>query len=194
MSIPRIIHQIWLGDPMSKQIRNWIETIGGHHPGWSRIIWNDSMLFELGIDTAALKGDLESWAAVTNRVRLELLRRFGGCYCDVDVEALDSLERLPLDDYEAFGAEQDEGRVCNAVIAASVRHPWIEWQLAHWDDFDQRDPASGVYLATAAPRDGVTVLPQHYFYPWLYDAELDDQVVHRDTILIHRWLKSWGKE
>lgn len=178
---------------MPKNVRQWVKSVGVHHPEWSHIIWNEPMLHEVGIEVADLKEEYGSWAAVTNYARLQLLLMFGGVYLDVDIEALDSLDRLPLNGYTAFIGEQDEGRLCNAAMGAEPKSPWIDWQLQHWGDFDQRDPASGVYLATAAPRDGLVVLPQHYFYPFLFDAAPADQVPHRDSILCHWWLKSWGE-
>lgn len=189
--IPRIIHQLWLGKPMPPEIETWVGSLSTVNPGWSHIIWNEAMLHEVGINVAELKAELKSWASVTNYARLQLLLMFGGVYCDADVQAIYPLDRLPLDS-EVFIGEQDEGRLCNAVMGAQAKHSWVAWQLEHWGDYDQRDPASGVYLATAAPRDGLTVLPQHVFYPWLYDAAESDQVIHPESILVHRWLKSWG--
>lgn len=178
---------------MPRDVRAWVKSVGEHHPDWSHIIWDEHMLSRIGIDVAELKNRYRSWASVTNLVRLNLLEKFGGVWLDVDMEALDSLDRLPIENYKAFVAEQDGGRKCNAVLGAERGSEWILWQLSHWDDFDQVDAASGVYLATAAPAEMVTVLPQHYVFPWMYDSPPEKRVPHRDSILCHHWLSSWTK-
>jgi len=132
---------------------------------------------------------------VTNILRLYLLNRFGGVWLDTDVEAIDTLERLPLDNYRAFAAEQDGGRICNAVMGADVGHQWIREQImrSYRGEFPIKDPASGVYVATAAPREGLTIIPQHYVYPWMYDSPPEKRVPHADSILVHHWQGSWNK-
>jgi mannosyltransferase OCH1-like enzyme len=189
--IPRILHQCWVGDPMPRDVRAWVKSVGQHHPDWSHIVWTEAMLLELDINVRTLKEKYGSWASVTNWVRLALLMRFGGVWLDTDIEALDSLDRLPLENYKAFAAEQDGGRTCNAILAAEAYSPWILWQMQHFDDLDQKDAAQGVTLATAAPREGVTIVPQHYVFPWLYDSPPEKRVPHRDSILCHHWLGSW---
>lgn len=176
---------------MSKQVGAWVSSISEFHRDWSHIIWNEAMLHEVGFEVPVLKEELGTWAAVSNYIRLKLLLMFGGVYLDTDVEAVDSLDRLPLDEYENFAAEQDGGRICNAIMAAAPRNVWIDWQLANWNSYPPRDPASGVYLASAPPREIVTVIPQHYVYPFLYDTPREERRIHRETILIHHWLGSW---
>jgi hypothetical protein len=50
MSIPRLIHQIHLGYPMTERVAAWVRSIGCHHPHWSRIIWDAPALAAIGID------------------------------------------------------------------------------------------------------------------------------------------------
>lgn len=179
---------------MPRDVRAWVKSVGDAHPDWSHIIWSEDMLVEIGINVRDLKVKYRSWASVTNLVRLILLQRFGGFWLDTDVEALDSLDRLPLDKYQALAAWQDGGRTCNAVIASEPNGEWIKYQIRHFDDLDQTDAASGVYLATLAPNNTLSMIPQHYVYPWLYDAPPDKRVPHKDSILCHHWLGSWSKK
>jgi mannosyltransferase OCH1-like enzyme len=189
--IPKILHQIWLGGEMPVEIARHVETVARHHAnGWSHIIWSERMLeVALGVNVPVLKEDLGTWASVTNYLRLDLLDAFGGVYLDCDIEAVGSLDGLL--GHSAFAAEQDPGRICNAVMAAEPAHPWIRWQIDHFPDFDQKDAASGVYLASAAPRDRLTVVPTEVFYPFLWDAAPDERLCREKTLLIHHWLKSW---
>jgi mannosyltransferase OCH1-like enzyme len=178
---------------MPRDVRAWVKSVGAAHPEWSHIVWNEDMLFEIGINVRELKERYGSWASVTNWVRLILLQRFGGVWLDTDMEALDSLDRLPLDTYRAFAAEQDGGRVCNAVMASEPNGEWVNYQIRHFDDLDQKDAAGGVYMATLAPREMVTIIPTHYIYPWMYDSPHEKRVPHHDSILCHHWQGSWSK-
>lgn len=191
--IPRIIHQIHLGGEktMGKDVAGWIRSVGKYHPDWSRIIWNEDMLRGIEINTGYLSREYGNWACVTNIIRLRLLDLFGGIYIDTDFEALDTLDRLPIENYEAFAAFQDGGRICNAIMGSEKGSPWIKWQREHFEDFDPKDGASGVYVATAAPREGLTIIPTHLVYPWLYDSPPETRIPHADSILVHHWKGSW---
>lgn len=177
---------------MSRDIRSWVKSVGQHHPEWSHIVWNEPMLLAIGIDVAPLKAAMRNWACVTNLIRLGLLDRFGGWYFDTDIEALDSLDRLVMSD-TALVAFQDGQRKCNAVMAAVPGHDWIKWQVDHFHEFDVRDGAAGVYVATASPHE-VGMIPQHYVYPWLYDSPPEVRVPHPDSILCHHWVGSWVRK
>ena len=193
MRIPRLIHQIHLGDPMTERVAAWVHSIGRHHPHWSRIIWDVPSLAAIGINPLSADYPQASWAAVSNKLRLELLYRFGGYYLDTDFEAVGELDPLLLLPAQAIAAPQDGGRICNAFMAAEAGSPWIKWQLDHFNDFQTGDAAAGVYLATAAPHEHVHLINQHVVYPWLYDSKPEDRMGHPETILIHHWLGSWVK-
>lgn len=155
-------------------------------------IWHDDNIAELGLRSDRLREEFGTWAAASNFVRLIALQRHGGIYLDSDFEALKPL--APLFDFgDCIAAEQDRGRICNAFMGATPNHPWINWQLANIARYDRKDAASGVYLATDAPRDGLTLVPQHLVYPYLYDAQPEKRVVHPDSLLVHLWHGSWTK-
>jgi hypothetical protein len=78
-------------------------------------------------------------------------------------------------------------------MGAIPNHPWINWQLANIGSYERRDAASGVYLATDAPRDRLTVVDQHLVYPFMYDAQPEARVAHPDSLLIHHWQGTWNK-
>jgi mannosyltransferase OCH1-like enzyme len=191
--IPRVIHQCWLGGEMPKEVRQWVESVGRHHPGWSHIIWDEAMLRDIGIRADTKAASYGSYAAATNEIRLELLYRFGGVWLDTDMEALAPIDPLLFYQKDALAAFQDGGRVCNAFMGAKRGSDWIRWQLDNFNKFDSKDPASGVYLATAAPGEGLGLVPQQFVYPWLYDSPPDRRVPHRDSVLCHHWQGSWNK-
>ena len=47
--------------------------------------------------------------------------------------------------------------------------------------------------STRVARSGLTLVPQHIVYPYLYDAQPEARVAHPDSILVHLWHGSWNK-
>jgi len=196
---PTLIHQIQLGGGFRAGIAACLGSVAVHHTLWSRILHNETTLEAMGI-THQITPKLPNYACVTNRARLELLWKFGGIYLDTDVRSLIpySCTKLLDIDGEAVAAIQDyegnpAGRICNAIMAAPPKHPWIGWQLEHWDDFDQTDAASGVYLATAAPRDGLKLIPTKLVYPYLWNTPAEERSTE-GAIMEHLWAGSWVKK
>lgn len=161
------------------------------HPDWDCRLWDDLTLMGEGVELGALFRLGWNTACISNFVRLILLKRYGGIYLDTDFEPFKPLDSLL--EYDAVAALQDGDRVCNAFMGASPRHPWINWQLDNYRLFETHDAASGVYLATAAPRDLITIVQQHLIYPWMYDDPPEKRVPHPESLVAHHWAGSWTK-
>jgi mannosyltransferase OCH1-like enzyme len=191
--IPKRIHQIWIGGLLPDAEARMVETVGAMNPTFRHTLWDDRSLRSIGLDVEALmaKYELPNLACASSLLRLELLNRFGGIYADCDCECLKPLDSLL--DYSAFAAEQDGGRICNAVVGAEPGHSWVDWQLRHLGDFDIKDGAAWIYLMTAAPRDGLTIIPQHWVYPWLWMDAPEKRIPANDSLLQHLWSGSWTK-
>lgn len=190
-SIPKIIHQLWIGDTIPERIVAWMETVRRLHPGWRIIQWDKKTIPKLGLNFDDLAFYCVNHASLSNIVRLQALKEFGGVWLDCDCESL-----KPLDDLlhcGAFVAPQSDGRICNAVMGAIPNHPSIIWQLARIEMLKSRDAATGVYLLTEAPRHDVSVLPSNYFYPFDFDTHESKRLPNKESYLIHHWLGSWAR-
>lgn len=194
--IPKILHLFWEGDA-PEIIKGCKASAIARHPDWQFKLWDASNVGELGIDALAVKKKSGHWANVANLVRLLAVNKYGGVWLDSDCEVLKPLD--PLLNYSAFAAIQDsipsgssQDRICNAVFGATPNHPWLQWQVDHIGEYQSSDPAWGVYLMSEAPRDGLTLVPTLYFYPYTYDAPKEKRVAHPDSYLVHRWIGSWG--
>ena len=94
-AIPKKIHQIWIGH---QEIPEHCAAFGNEmqemHPGWEYKLWTHDEIFnELYKDDAFLQNyvkdpDLYRWAFIADRIRLLLLRDFGGIYCDLDAKPI----------------------------------------------------------------------------------------------------------
>lgn len=197
MNCQRIIHQIHLGGPdrITPEVYDCLYSVGERHPTWTRIIWDEGMLDE--IEAYAPRDAIANPATMSNWLRLQVLFRFGGVYLDTDIKAHAHDACANLRSGQAMAAIQDHvdphGRICNAVMSAPPGHPWIKWQIDHWHDFDQTDAASGVYLATAAPRELLTLIPTEWVYPYLWDTPKSERRVSSNGLLEHLWSGSWVK-
>lgn len=193
MQIPKTIHQIWIGDrPIPENHKSWIDHTRWMNPEWKHILWDDLALTSAGFLVGDFVRSYWSYASASNMIRLLLLRRYGGIYLDTDCECLKPLDKLL--NRKAFAAFQDGDRICNAVMGAEPDHPWIKWQIEHGaGDTDPHDAAWGVYTASKAPRDLVSIIPTHWVYPFHYSTPLSRRENHQDSFIAHHWDGSWTK-
>ena len=94
-TIPKKIHQIWIGH---QEIPEHCAAFGREmremHPDWEYKLWSHEDIFEdLYKDDPFLQNyvkepDLYKWAFIADRIRLLLLRDFGGIYCDLDAKPI----------------------------------------------------------------------------------------------------------
>lgn len=174
--IPRITHQVWLGDaPVPRQHELWHEKLIALNPDWSHY-WH-SLVRPRG-----------SLAARSNIMRLACLYNQGGIYLDTDCEPIKPL--APLLEHEAFIARQPDGVFCNAVMGATPRHPWIKWMLDRaLAEQHLHDAAWACHLVAESPMDGVTIVPTELFYSWNWDEQPREP--HPAALVVHHWSGSW---
>jgi len=197
--IPRIIHQIWLGnEPLPSGTAEWLATWHQQHPDWEYHLWRSppfTLINQHEFDTAkhqAQKADI---------LRYELLFHFGGVYADVDVECLKSFEPLLAAPAFAGYERPEENYLCNAVIGAEpgslfMRH-LIKQMPMFWDRglsfFFESSPIYFSIIAEANP-DLVKRHPEHYFYPYRYNQSERRNEEFPDSFAVHHWLQSWHPE
>jgi mannosyltransferase OCH1-like enzyme len=125
--IPRVFHQIWLGDepfPYERERETWRR----HHPGWEHRLWTEGDVpGDLQLCEAANR--LRQPAERADILRLELLHRQGGVYLDADFECLKPIDPL-VDGVRCFLGLLDSGRVSNAVIGTEPGHPLVARAMA----------------------------------------------------------------
>lgn len=97
--IPRKIHQLWVGTkPIPDRERTWCADMQRFNPGWEYHLHGNELL-EHYRDDPYVKHMLakgEKTAFVTDRLRVLLLRDFGGIYIDADAQPVQSFDVLPL--------------------------------------------------------------------------------------------------
>lgn len=135
MTIPRIIHRLWLGDaPIPDQFQRFGEEWARLHPDWTMWLWTDE---NVNVDTLVNREDYlladrprpghpvgESLAKRSDLLRLEILLQHGGVYVDMDMEPLQNFDVFC--DNGFFAGYEDGHHLCNAVMGAEAGHPFVK--------------------------------------------------------------------
>lgn len=179
--IPKIIHRFWIGRPMPPRFIEYGKSWERHHPGWEMRLWNDStirpLINERGYDAE------RNVAVKSDAARYEILLQHGGVYIDTDFECFRNIEPL-LDGVAACAAYEQQGAtIANGFMAAVPNHPFIAELVRRVADLIPWDFQGGVKTGPALVRrtfndlgaGSLTVLPQKYFYPFIWtEPEPDD--------------------
>jgi inositol phosphorylceramide mannosyltransferase catalytic subunit len=125
MTIPRILHHIWLGrDPLPEEHKPWIESWKRHHPNWEHRLWTEDNL-PLNPLRPEVLDRLRAPVERADILRLEILYTHGGVYLDTDLECLRPLDDI-LEDHTFVGVCHKQGRITNTAIAAIPAHPLLD--------------------------------------------------------------------
>ena len=139
--IPRILHQIWIGDrePPCVWIDTWrinyIQGIGKDE-GWQHILWDNDRVSKLQMYNQDLFDHETMWQCKADILRLELLWQYGGVYIDSDVismqKSLESVIQKTEETqtgfaitYEPDTKDKPYSVLGNSVIVASPKHPLV---------------------------------------------------------------------
>ena len=183
--IPKIIHQIWVGD-QSKRPDSLIQTWKDMNPSWEHILWTEENMPELtnqkqfeAMNELAGKADI---------LRYELLNTHGGFFIDADSECIS-----PLDDFltenDAFCCWENEqirtGLMSNGYLATKKDSPLAKNIIERISTFPPDQIAAlpnltawrvvGPVLLTTIAQEmgdesGLHVYPSHYFIPRHYSG------------------------
>ena len=129
MQIPKKIHQVWIG---FKEIPDWCQKFGEEmeamHPEWEYKLWTHDEIFNQQykddpfLQSYLTNPELYKWAFIADRVRLLLLRDFGGVYCDLDAKPVRSFDEIlkKLSPQHTFFAGMKPTQEHNTLIDCTV--------------------------------------------------------------------------
>ena len=125
--IPQVFHFVWLGvQPLPLYAKSNIESWSRIHPFHQIEIWADADIIEgVPLENYKLFQRLTDPRARSDIVRLELLRRYGGVYIDVDITPLRKIKPI-VKNVSSFAILESPDVVNNAVLAALPRLPFFQ--------------------------------------------------------------------
>lgn len=129
--IPKIIHQIWLGD-QSKRPEKIMQTWKDKHPDWDYRLWTDENLPSLR--NKRQFDEMQEMAGKADILRYELLYDHGGVYIDADTICLNSLEDFFLQN-DSFACWENEysvtGLIHNGHLGSCVNNELMRHLITH---------------------------------------------------------------
>lgn len=209
VTIPRILHQMWVGPPMPPEMAEWRQKWLELHPGWEHHLWTDETLPPLInrslYDAAPQLAPVGTGQFRADIARYELLWRYGGVWADLDSEPLRPIDPL-LEDCTAFAGWEEPGVwVNNAVMGAEPGHSLIAALIDGLPDNvaakagRRPNHLSGPRYLTRVLQGhqqlaggSVTVYPKGYFYAYSW-ADVDHVPVDQaaamfpDAWVLHHW-------
>lgn len=114
--IPKIIHQIWIGDkaePPMQWIETWSKDFVEQNPGYIHVLWRDEDLKGIDMQNRDLYDAEPTLPGKADIARYEILRRYGGIYVDADIVWLG--KRMPNAEQQL--ASRDERAAFDSFLA-----------------------------------------------------------------------------
>jgi mannosyltransferase OCH1-like enzyme len=203
--IPKIIHHVWIGDPMPFHLQaNCLRWVDVHEPdGWTFKLWTEHEIDELTLQNRALydqaerivpRDAVEQFRA--DIARYEILYHFGGFYADVDTVPLRSIEPA-LAGHREFAAHEDRTWVGNTYLGAVPEHPIMRDLIdgmpanVHRNRGKRPNKLSGPqYLTPVWNRHHGHIAPRRQFYPYSYIDVKRGTVPEDfdpDVFTVHQW-------
>ncbi len=191
-SVPKIIHQIWIGPytPPWKWINSFKIDFKNQFPDWEYKLWREEDIAQLKMRNLDLYQHEDVYSGKSDILRYELLYQFGGIYIDADSEWLNN---KPLNELlhktnalGVFAGKEDEVMLAAGVIGSSKNNPiiYLIIKLLHLTFFKTRIQKKYPTWIALGPRFfsevikyfTITKFPTHFFYPvsWLQNNFLID--------------------
>ena len=201
--IPRITHQIWLGQKkLPKKALVYREKLIELNPGWDHIFWDEEMVLKNGFGSNSAYNLSTNYGHKSDVLRYELMYKIGGIYLDIDFEPLKPLH--PLLKYDSF-LSYSSSIAQNAVIGSCEKN--LFWgfvlnQLPGWVNHINKktswvvDITGPGFLAVMIERyrsnfgeEQITILPTNFFYPDVGNLKKDSS----ESYGIHWFWGTWFK-
>lgn len=192
--IPKILHQVWLGEnPMPEKYIEWRDHWRQLHPDWEYVLHTDDTIKNiLPEELYEYMEKCKKYSSKSNIVRLYVINKYGGIYCDTDFEWNKNIDVFLNNEFVV--AKQHGSLYCNAFFGSVSNNPIIKYQLDLLVNFIKKSPPWGPDLMTLAVKkyiDEVTILPTKYIYPYMWFETYKPGTKFPEAYIIHHWSKSW---
>lgn len=196
--IPKIIHQIWIGDEIPNKLKDFTDKMKKMHPEYKYYLWGNELWKKYANDPFIESYSTKNFplAFVVDRFRMLLLHEYGGIAVDPDCEIIKSfdniLDKLGKDVTYWCASRQkiDTGALFECGIQGSTPKSRVVIELLKvWNQFGLNYAPGGLRTSNRLIEildTDVAILGHEYFFTY----EVNDK-----TILLHEphTLDSWRK-
>lgn len=191
-TIPKIIHQIWIGDRTlqpNKLMDTWKMA------GWEYKLWTEAEIDALELQNRSLydfyynKG---CYYGASDVVRIEALQRFGGIYIDADTERLADIDDLLDCDFFAVTEDDYSDRIANGVIGSVPQHEILNKYIKEMGEAKTVEPVWSTIGGTMFTKvinevggENIKILKPVTFYP--VDAQGRKARSREKNYAFHHW-------
>ena len=206
--IPKIIHQIWLGEAIPNKLYEYMDTVKANNPGYEYNLWTDVEADDFEFKNKELYNSCRNLGQKSDILRYAILEKFGGIYLDTDFVCIKSFDELLHLDFFTGVAYDKEPTLFNGLIGCVPNHELIIdlndiKQVSDRDGMDVIKTTGPWYLTKKLFKkidslNNIVVLPLAYFYPYPnFDRDRtkgDDYNSYSTikTICIHLWNSHWN--
>jgi hypothetical protein len=177
--IPKIIHQIWIGNESltpkhTESWRNWCKN-----SGWEYKLWGNADIDHIVVKNKSYFDKATAWAEKADIMRYEIMYYYGGFYADADMYCYghDLEKYLDLksgfigvfEPYMAFGMNTiGEPYVANGFFAVSPQHPIIKRVIDSIPAASSKRSLlerTGPVLFNSCINSPITIMPSSWVFP-----------------------------
>lgn len=190
IQIPKIIHQIWIGDePIPEHCVEFIQQMQELNPDYEYRLWGNEIFDEVYKDDVFLKyyrtdPTLYKWAFIADRIRLLLLRDYGGIYVDVDAKPIQSFNvvRDKLKPHHTFFSGMKPSQENNTLVDCTVYGSAPNSRIINLclDTYTNIEWANGCRMFSDKIIEECDNDVALFNYKYFYDNKITD-----DTIVLH---------
>ena len=156
MTIPKILHQLWIGPKPrpSKFMQTWKDK----HPEFEYIMWNEEEIKKRGLNLQCQNriNEIEEINGKADIIRWEILYHYGGLFVDADSICIEPFDELIENDKPFCGYENENvrpGLVATGTMAFPKNHPLpmeaIKWIMGN--EVSQRKTGNMAWI-TVGPK------------------------------------------
>jgi mannosyltransferase OCH1-like enzyme len=222
-TIPKIIHQIWLGSKIPAKYNRITNTWKEKNPDWEYKLWTDDDVSKINLVNNKIYNLSNNYGIKSDILRTEILYQFGGLYVDTDFECIKSFNDLTYLDFFTGNGYSKFPHVYNGLMACKPKH---QLMLDYINGIKEKENTNlnvgfGDMLKIAGPDyfsdvffnyikkknidDKIVVFPRLFFYsvpPGIRREIREDNEISRkltysylnnNSYCIHLWHTSWQK-
>ena len=196
------IHYCWVGgSEKSDKIKMCIDSWKKFCPHAEIIEWNESNYDVRKNPYISQAYDQQKWAFVTDYMRFDILRKYGGVYLDTDVELLKDITPLTEDSFMGFESRKyvAPGLIMHSKPGDELLTEILDY-YDHLDGFTMDETVvtivTGILEKHGLRRDnsvqtvaGYVIYPTEYFNPKGGDYGMEK--ITENTYSIHHYEASW---